>query len=77
LTRQAQRILGLLEMCAERGQWCSLPQIMSLGIACHTRRIFELRKAGHVIELKDEWVGRERHVAYRLVKAQPVVADQV
>jgi hypothetical protein len=63
--------------------WVSLKDILALNIACHTRRIHELRKAGHVIEMKDEWVSiedakgkwirQERHVWYRLVKpaAQP------
>jgi hypothetical protein len=53
-----------------------LPAILRLGIACHTRRIHELRKAGHIIEIRDEWVGRERHTAYRLVPPTPYTHHQ-
>lgn len=45
------------------------PTLLRLGIASHTRRIHELRKAGHNIEMRDEYVGGQRHTSYRLVKA--------
>jgi hypothetical protein len=61
---QAQRILNLLR--EYEGNWCPLPEIMRLGIASHTRRLFELRKR-FIIEMREEWVGHERHTAYRLV----------
>ncbi len=69
---QAERILRHLKTYDPFGyseyRWVTLPEILSLGIASHTRRIHELRKAGHKIEIRDEWIGRERHVSYRLVK---------
>jgi len=60
---QAQRILMLLK---HANDWVSLPRILELGIASHTRRIHELRKAGHNIEMEDLWEGRQRRVWYRL-----------
>lgn len=69
---QANRLLRLLEnklnMESNDG-WIDLPWIMRLGIACHTRRIHELRKAGHNIELRDEYVDGQRRTAYRLIKS--------
>ena len=62
--KQSDRILELLSC----GYWITLPEIMALHIASHTRRIHELRKAGHVIERRDYWSGSSRHVFYRLVK---------
>jgi hypothetical protein len=65
--KQADRILALLQV--SKGQWVSLPQIMDLHIACHTKRISELRRDGHIIELRDEYVhsfrGCVRHTSYR------------
>jgi Helix-turn-helix domain len=75
---QADRILKLLQYysCGQEASplrqnysWVSLTLIMQLGIASHTRRIHELRKAGHVIELRDKWVNGQRRTAYRLVKS--------
>lgn len=69
---QANRLLRLLENklnMEPNDGWIDLPWIMRLGIACHTRRIHELRKAGHVIELRDEYVDGQRRTAYRLVKS--------
>jgi len=59
---QAERILDLLESA---NGWVSLPRILELGIASHTRRIHELRRAGHVILKRELWVGRNRRVWYR------------
>lgn len=63
---QCQRIWELL--FSGFGNWVSLPQIMKLGIASHTRRIHELRKAGHIIEKREQYQGHSRHVWYRLVR---------
>ncbi len=64
---QADRILALLQRW--KGSWVTLPEILRLGIACHTKRISELRRAGHLIELRDNWTKedalRVRHTAYR------------
>lgn len=70
---QADKILALLEEANHRSGvwgdgWVTLPQILSLRIASHSRRIFELRKT-HAIEMRDEYVNGERRTAYRLVKA--------
>jgi len=62
---QCERILRLLR--SYEGRWVPLPELLALGCASHTRRIFELRKT-HNIEMKEEWVGQSRHTAYRLVE---------
>ena len=62
--KQADRILALLQ--ANQGREVSLPAIMSLGIASHTRRIFELREQGYLIEKSERYVGHQRHVSYTL-----------
>jgi Helix-turn-helix domain len=65
---QRDRILRLLEI-QPSGNWVPLPAILSLGIASHTRRIHELRKVGHEIEMQSWYSGpNNRHTAYRLVK---------
>jgi hypothetical protein len=68
---QAEMILRQLEIFAgsrtEADQWCPLPCIMALGIACYTRRISDLRKRGHVIECRKEYVDGQMRTAYRLV----------
>ena len=61
---QEQRILNLL--LNHKGEWVELFSILSLNIACHTRRIHELRKRGYQIEMRDSWVGRQRRTAYRI-----------
>ena len=65
---QRARLLALLQSHGYCGQdgWVPLPWILKLGIACHTRRIHELRKEWE-IELRDEWVGGQRRTAYRLL----------
>lgn len=67
---QCERILNLLKaQDREIGSgWVSLKAILGLGIASHTRRIHELRTAGHQIEMEDVWEGKQRRVWYRLVK---------
>jgi len=67
-TTQCDRILALLQ--AHQGYWVGLFRIMQLHIASHTRRIHELRKMGHVIEMKSHFIGRQRLVEYRLVEKQ-------
>jgi hypothetical protein len=59
----------VLERAARSGEgWVSLPAILSLYIANYRMRITELRRAGHNIELRDEWIDGQRHTAYRLVR---------
>jgi hypothetical protein len=62
---QCDRLLALLK--AHEGYWVPLFRIMQLSIACHTKRIHELRKAGHNIEMQDHWIDRQRLVEYRLM----------
>lgn len=70
---QAERILDLLSgyLCdcslSFTDGWVKLPAIMRLGIACHTRRIHELRKAGRCIEIRKEYVDGQLKTSYRLV----------
>jgi Helix-turn-helix domain len=70
--KQADRILALLqakEHCTY--PWVELPDILSLRIASHTRRIYELRQDGWIIEMQDNWTRyedhSERHTRYRLL----------
>ena len=71
---QADRVLELLEwyhlksIKENYNLWCPLPKIMQLGIACHTRRISDLRKRGHVIECQRETVDGQVRTKYRLVR---------
>ena len=71
---QCERLLNLLK--SHEGDWVSLPEIMALQLASHTRRIFELRQSlklqGYQIEIKSEWPGPdERHTWYKLSRIQP------
>lgn len=61
---QCDRLLALIKSYGSFG--CPLPEIMKLGIACHTRRIFELRKQGYNIQCETEWVNGIRHSRYKL-----------
>jgi hypothetical protein len=75
---QCERILRLLRRY--EGNWVPLPEIMSLKIASHTRRIHELRKSGHAIELRRESVNGQTHTAYRLLPQTltwPEILDKV
>jgi Helix-turn-helix domain len=63
---QCERILRLLR--SYEGRFVPLPEILNLRIASHTRRIHELRKAGHNIEMHRELVDGQTHTAYRLVE---------
>ena len=49
---EAGRILRLLQ--ERRGEWTPLPEILALGIAQYSARIFELRRAGFGIENRTE-----------------------
>lgn len=42
-------------------------QLISLGMCCPTRRIFELRQAGYDIRTSEQWRGRTRIVTYTLL----------
>ena len=61
---QCNRVLAKLREYAPN--FCPLPDLMDLRIAALSKRISELRRDGWIIELRDEWTGRERHTAYRL-----------
>jgi hypothetical protein len=61
---QCRRLLSLLE----GGRWIGLPEIMDLRLASHTRRLHELRKQGHIIQIDDQWVSGRRQVRYRLLR---------
>jgi hypothetical protein len=61
---QRERLLALLELAEQ--SWVPLPRILSLQIACYTRRIHELRKEGWQIEIAEERQGRQRRTKYRL-----------
>jgi Helix-turn-helix domain len=63
---QAERILALLQS----RDWVPLPLILDLRIACHSKRIHELRRAGYNIEMRETRSGRVRHTAYRLRPAE-------
>jgi Helix-turn-helix domain len=62
---QAAAILRLL--IDARGSWVPLPEILRLGIAQYSARIFELRRQGFEIQNKTERVGDSRHSWFRLV----------
>jgi hypothetical protein len=66
LNPQAQRILKKLQ--EYEGRWVPLPEILAMFIGSYTRRLTEIRRAGYNVELKNEWDGRTRHTAYRLIK---------
>lgn len=60
---QCDRILALLRS----KPYVTLPEILNLRIASHTRRIQELRKAGYVIEIELTHINGEVHSAYKLL----------
>lgn len=61
---QQGRILALLQS----KDVVTLPEIMDLRIACHTKRLSELRKMGYDIRCETEWIGGIRHSKYHLVR---------
>lgn len=70
---QENRLLGLFEAAnlpffGRVQMWVTLPQIMSLHIASHTRRISDLRKRGHIIECQKETVDGQMQTKYRLIR---------
>ena len=62
---QRDRILNLLQ--SRPGQWIPLPEILDLGIAQYSARVFELRREGHNIENRTERAGESRRSWFRLV----------
>jgi hypothetical protein len=62
---QSERLLALLRSYGDF--WCPLPEIMKLGIACHTKRVSELRDRGFDILCDTSWVEGVRHSRYKLV----------
>jgi hypothetical protein len=67
--RQTQSAEILRLLTDARGAWVPLPQILDLGIAQYSARIFELRRAGHHIENKTESVNGRRRSWFRLVES--------
>ena len=64
--KQADRILQVLEQQTHPG-WVDAIQFTHISLS-FTRRIHELRGAGHEIVHEDKWNGRQRRTRYRLVK---------
>ncbi len=65
LTHQQRKIVGFL---LERpNQWIRLPEILGLGIAQYSARIWETRRLGFVIENRTAWVGSKRHSWFRII----------
>jgi hypothetical protein len=60
---QCDRLLNLLLP----GEWVELPRILDLRLGSHSRRMYELRQLGWIIETDEKWVHRERHTRYRLL----------
>ncbi len=57
----------ILELLREDGGWVPLPRILALGVAQYSARIYELRRQGHEIQNRVEWVGGKRHSWFRLL----------
>ena len=68
---QSERLLALLEYYASQDfedHWVTLPRIMALQIASHTRRVSDLRKQGHTIICERETVEGQVRTKYKLIK---------
>jgi hypothetical protein len=63
LQSQCDRLLALLRS----KKWVTLPQILDLRIASHSRRISDLRKQRYWIECEITVVDGQRHSRYRLI----------
>lgn len=63
---QPQRMLLLLRS----KKFITLPEIMDLKIASHTKVISNLRKEGYAIDNKEKYVKGVWHSTYELVKAE-------
>jgi hypothetical protein len=61
---QRDRLLALLRSRA--GDWVPLPDILALGIAQYSARIYELRREGYRIESKGERRDGVRYTWFRL-----------
>ena len=59
---QCMRLLALLQSKPV----VTLPEIMELRLASHSRRISDLRKLGYDIICHDEYVDGQRHTKYEL-----------
>lgn len=64
---KTQRHQLFIFLGARMGDWVPLPEILGLGISQYNARIKELRDKGHLIECREQRVGRKRHTWYRLV----------
>jgi hypothetical protein len=49
-----QKVILLRLLLGAKGRWIPLPEILSLGLAQYSARIFELRRDGYVIENRTE-----------------------
>lgn len=71
---QADRILELLQIYSKQftpeWRWVDAIDLSRISLS-FTRRIFELRQAGHIIELDDKWNNGKRRTRYRLASQQP------
>ena len=59
---QCERLLALLQSKPV----VTLPEIMELRIASHTRRLSDIRKMGYDIICHDEYLDGQRHTKYEL-----------
>jgi len=64
---QKERLLALLQSKPV----VTLPEILDLRIASHSRRMTDIRKEWIVERLPDVWVGEQRRTSYRLVGKKP------
>jgi hypothetical protein len=71
---KSQRAAVLRLLVDAKGGWVALPDVLALGIAQYNARVFELRRAGFVIENKTERVNGARHSWFRLVNSPAQVA---
>jgi hypothetical protein len=72
-TRKTQRGRLLGKLRSRTGHWFPLPEILALGIAQYSARIFELRRLGYRIENKREG----EHTFFRLLESSPSRREDV
>lgn len=66
MQKASQRLRLLRAMYDNR--WHSMPYLIRrMGGYRLSARIWEMRKAGWVIDLREKWVRGQRHTSYRLV----------
>jgi hypothetical protein len=72
---QSGRILEMLR--AADGGWVALPDILALRISQYGARILELRRAGHLIQNRTQYIAGVRHSWFRLVSSGDLTRQQV